>query len=239
MSEELDDVSYSLVHGELPLSWKRLAPDTRKNLAEWIIHLKERSVQYIKWIQQEIQAIWLSGLHSPKSYLIALTQSSSRYNGWSLDKTTFSTIVTDFTSDDTLEEHLRIEKSNENWGKKSSFSGGYVSGLYLMGAGWDNEKGKLKRLGPRELLTALPIIKIVPIEVRRLKLQNTIKTPVYVSAKKFRVLKIDIKKPIPFQVTTQRTTKSGEGLVFEADIPTNEHPSHSILNGICLTLNKE
>ncbi|CAD5121743.1 DgyrCDS10220 [Dimorphilus gyrociliatus] len=219
MNEELDEVSSSLINDQIPNSWKRLAPETRKSLADWIIHLKLRSVQYLKWVEEEIQAIWLSGLHSPKSYLLSLIQSCSRYNGWSLDKSTFYTIVTDFKSTERLEEHLRVERSSEIWGSKSAFCGGYVTGLYLVGAGWDIERNTLKRIDPREFFTPLPILKIVPIEIHRLKLQNTIKTPVY--------------------VTSYRSNRLGDGLVFEADLHTTEHPSHAILKGLYLTLNKE
>ncbi|KAJ3097104.1 Dynein heavy chain 10, axonemal [Phlyctochytrium planicorne] len=99
-------------------------------------------------------------------------------------------------------------------------SGCYVQGLYLEGAGWDIEKGTVVRLesGGR-LLQELPILRIIPIEAHRLKLVNTFRTPVY---------------------TTQlRRNASGIGWVFDADLSTNDHVSHWVLQGVALLLNTD
>ncbi len=57
----------------------------------------------------------------------------------------------------------------------------------------------------------------MPIEAAKLKLQNTFKTPVY--------------------VTQARRSPMGVGLVFEADLATSVHPSHWTLQGAALILN--
>lgn len=49
--------------------------------------------------------------------------------------------------------------------------GCFVSGLYLEGADWDIEKGCLIKSKPKVLVVDLPILKIIPIEAHRLKLQ--------------------------------------------------------------------
>lgn len=99
-------------------------------------------------------------------------------------------------------------------------SGCYVQGLYIEGAGWDSKANALARLdsGGR-LIQELPILKIIPIESHRLKLVNTFRTPVY---------------------TTQlRRNASGVGWVFDADLSTNDHESHWVLQGVCLVLNTD
>jgi len=96
-------------------------------------------------------------------------------------------------------------------------SGCYVLGLYLEGAAWDIEKSCLRRQDPKVLVTELPIMQIIPIEASKLKLQNTFKTPVY--------------------VTQDRRNAMGVGLVFEADLATQEHTSHWVLQGVSLCLN--
>jgi len=63
----------------------------------------------------------------------------------------------------------------------------------------------------------MPIIQVIPVEETNLKLANTIGTPVY--------------------VTQDRRNAMGVGLVFQADIPTLEHPSHWVLQGVALSLN--
>lgn len=49
--------------------------------------------------------------------------------------------------------------------------GCFVSGLYLEGADWDVERGCLIKSKPKVLVVDLPILKIIPIEAHRLKLQ--------------------------------------------------------------------
>ena len=72
---------------------------------------------------------------------------------------------------------------------------------------------------PKELIFQMPIIQIIPVEANKLKLKDTLKTPVY--------------------VTQNRRNAMGVGLVFEADLSTQEHPSHWILQGVCLVLNTD
>ena len=95
--------------------------------------------------------------------------------------------------------------------------GAYVQGLYLEGASWDLEKSILRRQDPKVLVTELPILQVIPIEASKLKLQSTFKTPVY--------------------VTQSRRNAMGVGLVFEADLSTEEHGSHWVLQGVALSLN--
>ena len=56
-------------------------------------------------------------------------------------------------------------------------------------------------------------------EANKLKLRGTIKTPVY--------------------VTQARRNAMGKGLVFEADINTDMHPSHWVLQGVAMVLNTD
>lgn len=96
-------------------------------------------------------------------------------------------------------------------------SGCYVSGLYLEGAAWDYERSCLRRQDPKMLVTQPPIMRVIPIEASKLKLHSTFRTPVY--------------------VTQARKNAMGVGLVFEADLATDEHVSHWVLQGVALVLN--
>lgn len=95
--------------------------------------------------------------------------------------------------------------------------GCYVRGLFLEGAGWNVERACLRRQDPKVLVVPLPILQVVPIEASRLQLAGTFRTPVY--------------------VTQARRNAMGVGLVFEADLATDEHPSLWVLQGVCLCLN--
>ena len=66
-------------------------------------------------------------------------------------------------------------------------------------------------------MVELPILQVIPIEASKLKLQNTFRTPCY--------------------VTQDRRNAMGVGLVFEADIGSLDHASHWTLQGVALCLN--
>uniref|UniRef100_A0A8B9BUE2 Dynein axonemal heavy chain 10 n=1 Tax=Anser brachyrhynchus TaxID=132585 RepID=A0A8B9BUE2_9AVES len=206
MSSELDDVARALFNGQIPGIWRRLAPDTLKTLGNWIIFFRARYNQYTSWVnEREPQVMWLSGLHIPESYLTALVQATCRKNRWPLDHSTLYTEVTKYRTAEDITE--------------GSIQGCFVSGLFLEGADWDIENSCLTKSKPGVLVVELPILKIIPIEAHRLKLQNTLRTPVY--------------------TTSMRRNAMGVGLVFEADLYTTRHMSHWVLQGVCLTLNAD
>ncbi|XP_064378089.1 dynein axonemal heavy chain 10 [Dromaius novaehollandiae] len=206
MSSELDDVARALFNGQIPGIWRRLAPDTLKTLGNWMIFFRNRYHQYTTWVNEsEPKVMWLSGLHIPESYLTALVQATCRKNSWPLDRSTLYTEVTKYAAAEDVTE--------------GSGQGCFVSGLYLEGADWDVENSCLTKSKPKVLVVDLPILKIIPIEAHRLKLQNTLRTPVY--------------------TTSLRRNAMGVGLVFEADLYTTRHISHWVLQGVCLTLNAD
>ncbi|XP_069565682.1 dynein axonemal heavy chain 10 [Brachyistius frenatus] len=206
MSNELDEVARALFNGNIPAIWKKLAPATLKSLGNWMSHFKRRYEQYSHWVDEgEPTVMWLSGLHIPESYLTALVQAACRRNGWPLDLSTLYTEVTQHRSEDEISDIPR--------------QGCFVSGLYLEGADWDMEKGCLVKSKPKDLVVELPILRIIPIEAHRLRLQNTLLTPVY--------------------TTSMRRNAMGEGLVFEADLSTDLHLSHWVLQGVALCLNTD
>uniref|UniRef100_A0A8C9TU55 Dynein axonemal heavy chain 10 n=1 Tax=Scleropages formosus TaxID=113540 RepID=A0A8C9TU55_SCLFO len=206
MSSELDEVARAFFNGQIPAIWRKLAPDTLKSLGNWMVHFKRRFDQYSSWVEEgEPIVMWLSGLHIPESYLTALVQATCRKNGWPLDRSTLYTQVTKYNT---------AEEVTEKPGQ-----GCFVSGLYLEGADWDIEEGCLVRSKPKVLVVQLPVLKVIPIEAHRLKLQNTLRTPVY--------------------TTSMRRNAMGVGLVFEADLFTTKHMSHWVLQGVCLLLNAD
>jgi len=103
--------------------------------------------------------------------------------------------------------------------KKRLDYGTYVQGLFLEGAKWNMERDCLDYQDPKQLIVEMPIVRIVPVEANKLKLRGTIKTPVY--------------------VTPARQNAMHIGQVFEADLKTDKHVSHWVLQGVALVLNTE
>eukprot|EP01116_Phalansterium_solitarium_P024809 TRINITY_DN91_c3_g2_i3.p1 TRINITY_DN91_c3_g2~~TRINITY_DN91_c3_g2_i3.p1 ORF type:complete len:554 (-),score=254.47 TRINITY_DN91_c3_g2_i3:209-1870(-) len=202
MNNELEDLEKSLLIGAVPSAWRRLAPATQMALPNWLAHFKRRHEQYAQWVIEEPVVMWLSGLHVVESYLKALMQVACRQSGWPLDNMTLFTRVTPHTNPEDI--------------KQRPDAGCYVQGLFMEGAAWDYDKMELRHQDSKQLVVELPILQIVPIEQSRLKLQNTFRTPIY--------------------ITQERNNKMGVGIVFEADLPTTMHASHWVLQGCCLLL---
>lgn len=75
MDASLEKLANSIFRQEVPVEWKKFAPDTCKNLPRWIDHLIQRAYQYKYWSSSgEPLVMWLSGLHAPESFLTALIQ---------------------------------------------------------------------------------------------------------------------------------------------------------------------
>uniref|UniRef100_A0A7S0KGL4 Dynein-1, subspecies f n=1 Tax=Micromonas pusilla TaxID=38833 RepID=A0A7S0KGL4_MICPS len=204
MSNELDMLATALFNGLLPGAWAKKTAATEKKLGAWMLWFERRYRQYVDWVENgEPAVMWLSGLHIPETYTAALVQAACRDKGWPLDKSTLYTKVTRYTDPSEVPEKLQ--------------HGAYIQGLYLEGASWDLERSMLRRQDPKVLVTELPILQVIPVEGSKLKLQNTFKTPVY--------------------VTQSRRNAMGVGLVFEADLATSEHSSHWVLQGVALSLN--
>jgi len=103
--------------------------------------------------------------------------------------------------------------------KKKPDFGCYVQGLYLEGVSWDEKNECITTQKPKELIFEMPLVQIIPVEANKLKLKDSIKVPVY--------------------VTQARRNAAGKGLVMEADLNSNEHPSHWVLQGIACCLNTD
>ena len=116
-----------------------------------------------------------------------------------------------YTEVTTLTERSQVTKHLE--------FGTYVDGLYLEGARWDLERRELARQLPKQLAVGMPLIQIIPIEANRLKLRDSLPTPVY--------------------ITQSRRNAMGLGFVFEANLNTRSHNSIWVLQGVALFLNTD
>jgi dynein heavy chain len=206
MSDELDALGDALFNSFLPSAWRRMSPDTQKSLGSWMNHFSHRHEQYVSWIENGSPTVmWLSGLQIPASYLTALVQSTCRARNWPLDKSKMYTKVVVYRQAAEVTEKLE--------------AGCYIQGLYMEGAGWDMDVMQLKRQEPKVLVIDMPLLQVIPIEAAKLKLQNTLRTPVY--------------------VTQARRNAMGVGLVFVADLATTQHPSHWVVQGVAMMLNTD
>jgi dynein heavy chain len=204
MSNELESVMNAIYLGRLPDIWARLAPVTEKGLSDWLIHFQRRYEQYEDWYKNgEPKVMWLAGLHVPEAYLTALLQTACRSKGWPLDKATLMITISTY------------QRSNQVMTKP--VLGCYLSGMYLEGASWDAEKKCLVPQHPKELVMELPLMRVTPIEMNKVRTQSMLKTPIY--------------------LTQKRRDAMGVGLVQLAWLETSEHTSFWILQGVAICMN--
>lgn len=94
MSATLEELMNCIFNGFVSPMWLSKAPQSLKNLPNWIEHFYRRYCQYKDWIEiEEPKVIWLSGLSIPESYLTALLQATCRLKAWPLDKSLMYTEV--------------------------------------------------------------------------------------------------------------------------------------------------
>ncbi|OHS98802.1 Dynein heavy chain family protein [Tritrichomonas foetus] len=204
MSNDLEMLMNSIYLGRLPEMWARLAPVTEKPLSNWLIHFQKRYEQYDDWYKNgEPKVMWLAGLHVPVAYLTALLQTACRSKGWPLDKATLMITVSSY------------QRTNQVMTKPAL--GCYLSGMYLEGASWDVERRCLIPQHPKELVMELPLLRVTPIEMNKMRTQNMLKTPIY--------------------LTQKRRDAMGVGLVQSAYLETSEHKSFWILQGVAISMN--
>ena len=206
MSAELDDLALSLINGQLPASWRSNTAETRKTLSRWLVDVEKQYSQFNAWIEQGPPvSLWLSGLRVPESYINALIQTTCRKYKWPLDK---SAIFIEITS---ISSPLEVAQEPEN--------GAYIHGLFLEGASWNANLKCLESQKPKELISELPILHIIPMEKSKMRNVGTFRVPTY--------------------VTRNRRNAAGVGLVMEVNLTTNRHVSHWILESVAIVLNSD
>lgn len=151
MDAELEVVFSSLLEGRVPTSWLSAYPSL-KPLAAWSRDLLMRISQLQLWAEQgPPQVFWLTGFTYPTGFVTALQQTSARKNNVSIDTLAWDFIVVN------LEEKDIMQPPKE---------GAYIKGLWLEGAGWNDEHSCLCEPEPMKLIYAMPIIHFKPVEAR-------------------------------------------------------------------------
>jgi len=181
MSTEIDDVKKTvlgetvvtphieiiineMLEHKVPSSWSMTYPSC-KPLGPWLRDLELRIAQMKSWINDGIPPVfWLSGFTYPSGFLTGILQTTARNHGIAIDNLSWEFFVLDKKREEITE------------GPKE---GVYMSGIYLEGAKWDNERGSLTEPNVMELSSPMPIIYFKPIEGKKKGLKNVYSCPLY------------------------------------------------------------
>lgn len=132
------------------------------SLAGWIKGLGDRFFQLNNWVNKERPpSFWMTGFFNAQGFLTAMKQEVCKGHNlketgqnakiWALDEVGYTQAVLRdvIASDDGKIEGKTINAPQE---------GVYVHGLFLEGAGWDRQEGKLRDSEPKTIYINFPII---------------------------------------------------------------------------------
>jgi dynein heavy chain len=90
-SEAIEQVFVSVLHGEVPTSWRKVSYPTGATLAGYVTDLRKRLAAFKKWISAGPPPVyWLPGFFSPQSFLTAILQDHARRQKLAIDTLTFA-----------------------------------------------------------------------------------------------------------------------------------------------------
>eukprot|EP00658_Telonema_sp_P-2_P035779 TRINITY_DN2596_c0_g1_i13.p1 TRINITY_DN2596_c0_g1~~TRINITY_DN2596_c0_g1_i13.p1 ORF type:complete len:517 (+),score=116.45 TRINITY_DN2596_c0_g1_i13:92-1642(+) len=148
MSADLEQVYNAIYDNKIPDGWRKRSFPSLKPFGSYIADLLARLAFLQKWIDEGPPPVfWISGFFFTQSFLTGIMQNYARKYGIEIDK-----LVWDFT--------IMTEETYD----KAPEDGCFINGLFLEGAGWNNETGLLCESKPKELYVRFPIIYMKPVK---------------------------------------------------------------------------
>ena len=173
MSQELENMFYSMLNSQVPQNWVKVAYPSLKSLSSWFLDLVKRVDFMKKWLTQGIPySFWLSGFFFPQGFMTGLLQTHARKYKIEIDRLNFSFACLKESADEIV-----------NYPE----DGVFIYGLFLDGAGWNKEEEKLRDQNPNEIFCEMPVIHFNQIEDYE-QPPNTYPCPVYKTSLRYGVL---------------------------------------------------
>ncbi|XP_037045747.1 dynein heavy chain 2, axonemal [Bradysia coprophila] len=166
MTDELDEMFYSMLIGQVPHVWKK-AYKSLKKLGSWTRDLLHRVEHFSKWAQtgHPPKIFWLAAFTFPTSFLTAVLQTSARQDSIPIDSLSW--------------EFLILTNEDAAIGNKLAEGGELIEGLFLEGAGWNWKDMCLIDPLPMELICKMPVIQFRPVENLKRKSKGIYQCPSY------------------------------------------------------------
>ena len=197
----------------VPRSWTHDASGAEiswlvPNLGAWFTGLLDRVQQLSSWLENgRLKAYWLPGFLNPQGFLTAIRQEVTRQHKrdhWALDDVVTHTTVLTVDSD-------KVRDAPEE--------GQHIYGLFLEGAKWNRQDGKLEESEPKKLRVPMPVIHVTAVTLKDKKARGGDYGPYGAF-------------DCPVYKYTKRTDKY---LVFRLSLKTDVIPTHWRLRGVsCL-----
>ena len=146
MNENLEAITYSISVNMVPASWSSVGYLSLKPLSSWLVDLKARCAFLQQWIDNGEPAVyWMPGFFFPQAFLTGVLQTFARKHKIAIDMLGYT-----------------FEIVSGPTPQSPPADGCYLSGLYLEGARWDRQEGRLDVSIPHKLFDEVPVIWLKP-----------------------------------------------------------------------------
>eukprot|EP01119_Soliformovum_irregulare_P017771 TRINITY_DN5330_c1_g1_i1.p1 TRINITY_DN5330_c1_g1~~TRINITY_DN5330_c1_g1_i1.p1 ORF type:complete len:2639 (+),score=886.96 TRINITY_DN5330_c1_g1_i1:107-7918(+) len=153
MTTELQEMFQQILYNQIPTIWKSKSYPSSKSLRNFVADLKLK-VEYLRnWMTKgNPPYYWLAAYFFPNGFLTAVLQTFSRLNEVSLDVITFQVEIQD-------QPQILIGSQPPK--------GVRIGGLFMEGARWSMADGCIAESLPRETLSKMPMLELIPQEIDR------------------------------------------------------------------------
>jgi dynein heavy chain len=202
MSDELDQVYSSITTNSVPPSWAKAAYPSLKPLGSWVKDLFAR-IDFIRtWLTQgKPKHFWLSGFYFPQGFMTGMLQSHSRRYAIAIDTLNIKFSVAKVA-------HTEIEEVPED--------GVMTYGMYMDGARFNWDEGKLADSKPGVIYSTLPPIHMAPV-ANYVRNKQDYECPLYKTS---------------VRAGTLSTTGHSTNFVVPLDLPTDKDVNYWVLKGV-------
>jgi dynein heavy chain, axonemal len=199
MSRDLDDMGTALHANKVPAMWEEKAYPSLKPLAAWVTDLVDRLAFIGGWVASGAPPVyWISGFFFPQAFLTGTLQNYARRKHLPIDSLSFDFAFL------CHQPAASIKAKPEH--------GCYIRGLFLEGARFDEDAGRLADSIPKQLYTELPVIHLLPVPNRVAPTSGIYRLPVYKILSRWGVL---------------ATTGHSSNFILFLEVPTDRTPVHN------------
>ena len=219
ISDSMDALITAMFMNLVPPNWLKtcgqIGPTgsyNKKSLSSWYADLTLRWLQIEVWsspdkpLEDNPPSVWLGGCFNAMGFLTAMTQVTSRANGFSLDAMrVHSEILPNVCA---MGSHTK--EKNHGDIEKQPPDGVYCHGFFMEGARWDVALNSVADSFPKDLYPWMPVVHFTGIEVQNVRTEGRYMCPMY------------------------GTTIRGPTHILPAPLRTNVDPNKWILASVCM-----